>query len=182
MINKKLGKNIIAVKGESTDRWIRLLLQAGCQPLISGRWDSRRVARHGFRLKLSSAPTDKDSTARVWIESFIYRKIMGKKQSSPSTSRISRRTGIDRRWIPSGDHHPERRSGKDRRSRQDRPFLAPLDANDRSGHPLSLPGTPLLALLPAENHSDGADAGMDSRRTSLTPDHEDPSDEPIENL
>ena len=41
----------------------------------------------------------------------------------------SRRTGIDRRWIPSNDHHPERRRRKDRRTIRNRSFLEPLEPN-----------------------------------------------------
>jgi hypothetical protein len=56
---------------------------------------------------------------------------MGNKPSKPSTPLISRRTGIDRRWITSIGYHPERRSGKDRRLTQYRPFLTPIDSKDQ---------------------------------------------------
>ena len=42
---------------------------------------------------------------------------------------ISRRTGLDRRWIPSTDHHPERRRSRDRRTIRNRSFLEPLELN-----------------------------------------------------
>ena len=42
----------------------------------------------------------------------------------------SRRTGLDRRWIPSKDHHPERRRGGDRRAVQQRSFSDPLVLDD----------------------------------------------------
>jgi hypothetical protein len=42
---------------------------------------------------------------------------------------ISRRTGLDRRWIPSKDHHPERRRSRDRRTIRNRSFLEPLESN-----------------------------------------------------
>jgi len=37
-----------------------------------------------------------------------------------------RRAGFDRRWIPSKNHHPERRRGGDRRAVQKRSFSEPL--------------------------------------------------------
>ena len=52
---------------------------------------------------------------------------MGERANAPKSDLESRRTGIDRRWIPSENHQPERRGGKDRRSDPKRPFLAPLD-------------------------------------------------------
>ena len=53
-------------------------------------------------------------------------------QSSNSKNRIaaSRRTGIDRRWIPSAGHTPERRRGEDRRKPDRQPFLKSFDDND----------------------------------------------------
>jgi hypothetical protein len=45
---------------------------------------------------------------------------MNKDQTNRPTALISRRTGIDRRWIPSSGHHPERRRNTDRRSVRDR--------------------------------------------------------------
>jgi len=47
-----------------------------------------------------------------------------------------RRTGLDRRWIPSGNHHPERRRGGDRRAVKQRSFSDPLvlDAPEKPGH------------------------------------------------
>ncbi len=42
---------------------------------------------------------------------------------------ISRRTGLDRRWIPSKGHHPERRRSRDRRTIRNRSFLEPLERN-----------------------------------------------------
>ena len=43
---------------------------------------------------------------------------------------ISRRTGIDRRWIPSKGHQPERRRGGDRRADRKRTFNQQLVAGD----------------------------------------------------
>jgi hypothetical protein len=45
-------------------------------------------------------------------------------QSPPVT--ISRRTGLDRRWITSAGHQPERRRGGDRRTQKKRSFTEPL--------------------------------------------------------
>ena len=42
----------------------------------------------------------------------------------------SRRTGLDRRWIPSTNHHPERRRGEDRRSVRKRSFTDPFESDD----------------------------------------------------
>lgn len=53
-------------------------------------------------------------------------------RGTPQASLISRRTGIDRRWIISKNHHPERRSGKDRRSRQRHDFLPPIEQEDEN--------------------------------------------------
>lgn len=52
----------------------------------------------------------------------------------PSRS-TSRRAGMDRRWIQSADHQPERRRGMDRRTTKERAFLEPLEPNaaDDSG-------------------------------------------------
>ena len=49
-------------------------------------------------------------------------------KNKPS-KKISRRAGIDRRWIPSTDHHPERRRSRDRRTIRNRSFLEPLELN-----------------------------------------------------
>lgn len=45
-----------------------------------------------------------------------------KKPSNP----ITRRTGLDRRWIPAENHQPERRRSKDRRTIINRSFLEPF--------------------------------------------------------
>ena len=68
---------------------------------------------------------------RVWIETCINRTVMGKKQTEPTTPLISRRTGIDRRWITTIKYYPERRSGKDRRLTHHRSFLAPIDSEEQ---------------------------------------------------
>ena len=48
-----------------------------------------------------------------------------KKSDNP----VSRRTGLDRRWIPSANHQPERRRRRDRRAIRNRSFLEPIDLN-----------------------------------------------------
>mgnify|MGYP001039386809 CR=1 FL=1 len=66
-------------------------------------------------------------------------------KQTPPTS-VSRRTGLDRRWIPSPDHQPERRSGVDRRQSQQQPpdsdsesEASPADASAGKPHLLRLP-------------------------------------------
>jgi len=49
-------------------------------------------------------------------------------RNKPS-KRISRRTGLDRRWIPSVNHQPERRRSRDRRTIRHRSFLEPIELN-----------------------------------------------------
>lgn len=95
---------------------------------------------------------------RVWIELRINRKIMPKKQAKTSTPFISRRTGIDRRWITSIGHQPERRSGKDRRSTQHRSFLAPIESNDQNTKQTLFGDAPFNAISPEANASDGVDS------------------------
>lgn len=46
------------------------------------------------------------------------------KPRNPTT----RRTGLDRRWIPSADHQPERRRSRDRRTIRNRTFLEPFES------------------------------------------------------
>jgi hypothetical protein len=46
------------------------------------------------------------------------------KPSNPTT----RRTGLDRRWIPSANHQPERRRSKERRTIRNRSFLEPFES------------------------------------------------------
>ncbi len=54
---------------------------------------------------------------------------MKEAQTSKPTGVIARRTGLDRRWIASGKHHPERRRCRDRRAIRKRSFLEPLELN-----------------------------------------------------
>ena len=52
---------------------------------------------------------------------------MNKKQISNPHTLISRRTGLDRRWIHSAGHHPERRRRGDRRTIRRRSLSEPLE-------------------------------------------------------
>ena len=58
------------------------------------------------------------------------RMTMKQKAISQASPSISRRTGLDRRWISSTDHRPERRRGGDRRAIQKRSFSEPLAVVD----------------------------------------------------
>lgn len=52
--------------------------------------------------------------------------VMKNKATDQPSELISRRTGIDRRWIPCVNHQPERRRGKDRRHIRKRSLTDPL--------------------------------------------------------
>ncbi|MBC2711766.1 MAG: hypothetical protein HGJ94_12500 [Desulfosarcina sp.] len=54
---------------------------------------------------------------------------MNQDQTRKPTTLISRRTGLDRRWIPSADRQLERRCGRDRRTIRKRSFSEPLALN-----------------------------------------------------
>jgi hypothetical protein len=47
---------------------------------------------------------------------------------------VSRRTGLDRRWIHSANHQPERRRSRDRRTTRKRSYLEPLDLKGGGGN------------------------------------------------
>ena len=49
------------------------------------------------------------------------------KKNKPSNA-ITRRTGLDRRWIPAENHQPERRRSRDRRTIRNRSFLEPFES------------------------------------------------------
>ncbi len=49
------------------------------------------------------------------------------KKNKPGNS-ITRRTGLDRRWIPAENHQPERRRSRDRRTIRNRSFLEPFES------------------------------------------------------
>jgi len=59
--------------------------------------------------------------------------------ASPAPA-VSRRTGIDRRWIPSDNHQPERRGGADRRAKRKRSFTDPLVSDDSEKKAANLSG------------------------------------------
>ena len=63
--------------------------------------------------------------AKLWRGSTRTGSKMKKnKPSNPTT----RRTGLDRRWIPSANHQPERRRRRDRRTIRNRSFLEPFES------------------------------------------------------
>ena len=94
---------------------------------------------------------------------------MGERANAPKSDLKSRRTGIDRRWIPSENHQPERRGGTDRRSGPKRPFLVPLD-DDRPN--ADAPAPPAAA----GDVSDRADTAPAFPLVRRWPSGQDPSD------
>ena len=72
-------------------------------------------------------------------------------QSSPS---ISRRTGLDRRWISSTDHRPERRRGGDRRAIHKRSFSEPLAVVDAPESKVPFPDIDPDSKNAEPDHSD----------------------------
>lgn len=74
-------------------------------------------------------------------------------QSSPS---ISRRTGLDRRWISSADHRPERRRGGDRRAIRKRSFSEPLAVVDARENKVPFPDIDPDPKNAETGHSDAA--------------------------
>jgi hypothetical protein len=112
-----------------------------------------------------------------WMKSRINRKTMVNKQTKTSNSINSRRTGLDRRWIPSIDHQPERRSGKDRRSIQNRSFLEPIESPDQKGHQFPFPAIHGNAVSPGANDSIGAISEKNLSQTPETVGVDDVSDD-----
>lgn len=66
---------------------------------------------------------------------------------------ISRRTGLDRRWIPSKDHCPDRRRSNDRRKIKNRSFLEPIETNDTAENRKRLPEIDYPADPPEEENA-----------------------------
>ncbi len=69
-------------------------------------------------------------------------------KQAPPTS-VSRRTGLDRRWIPSPDHQPERRSGVDRRQSQKQTPEPDSESEPEASPADASAGKPRLLRLPA---------------------------------
>lgn len=67
-------------------------------------------------------------------EHFLSSAKTNPNRNRATTPAETRRTGIDRRWIPSQDHQPERRRGKDRRANRTRSFTDPLVVNETEKH------------------------------------------------
>lgn len=63
-----------------------------------------------------------------------------KPKQTPPTS-VSRRTGLDRRWIASPDHQPERRSGVDRRHSRPQTLDTVLETESAEPSRQSSPGS-----------------------------------------
>lgn len=68
-------------------------------------------------------------------------------------TRVTRRTGLDRRWIQSTDHQPERRHGGDRRTIRQRSLSQPLGSNDPQAGDGSLAGIAPIPRPPEANCS-----------------------------
>lgn len=67
---------------------------------------------------------------------------------------ITRRTGIDRRWIHSANHQPERRRNRDRRTVRTRSFLESFEANGVAENTEPFPEIDIQASRPDENLAD----------------------------
>jgi len=67
---------------------------------------------------------------------------------------ISRRTGLDRRWIPSANHQPERRRSRDRRTIRNRSFLEPFESKDAPENRTLFPEISIQAGRQEANHTD----------------------------
>ena len=78
---------------------------------------------------------------------------MNKDQTNKPTTLISRRTGLDRRWIPSADHQPERRRGSGRRTIRKRSFLEPIALDGPEESSVPFPEIDPGAKTPVANHS-----------------------------
>lgn len=71
------------------------------------------------------------------------------KPSNPNT----RRTGLDRRWIPSANHQPERRRSRDRRTIRNRSFLEPLASKGVAENSELFPEINILTSQPEAKHA-----------------------------
>lgn len=94
---------------------------------------------------------------------------MTKEPIDKPTIVTSRRTGIDRRWIPSADHQPERRRGSERRKTRKRSFLEPLDANGSTVSPAPFPEITPNIEKDDEKQAGVVDAGQDFWRLLEAP-------------
>jgi hypothetical protein len=93
------------------------------------------------------------------------------KADNPTT----RRTGLDRRWIPSANHQPERRRSTDRRTIRNRSFLEPFaskgeEADNELFPEINLQTSPPEAKRPAlpldDNRRSGPREAVFKRITS----------------
>jgi hypothetical protein len=68
--------------------------------------------------------------------------MMNDNQTNTPNTMNTRRTGLDRRWISSSGHQPERRRGKDRRSAGKRAFAGFPQLNGAGESRERFPGNP----------------------------------------
>jgi len=73
-------------------------------------------------------------------EQLLSKDKINPRPNEPTAPAVSRRTGIDRRWIPSQNYQPERRGGKDRRATRKRSFTDVLVLNEPEKKVVSPPG------------------------------------------
>ena len=71
------------------------------------------------------------------------------KPSNPNT----RRTGLDRRWIPSANHQPERRRRMDRRTIRNRSFQEPFESKGVEGNSEPFPEINIQTSQPEVKHA-----------------------------
>ncbi len=71
------------------------------------------------------------------------------KTSNPNT----RRTGLDRRWISSASHQPERRRSRDRRTIRNRSFLEPFESNVEEENSELFPEINIQTSQPEAKHT-----------------------------
>ena len=77
---------------------------------------------------------------------------MNDDQTNTPTSRNTRRTGLDRRWISSSGHQPERRRGEDRRSTGKRAFAGFPRLSGEGDSRARFPGSPFEIKEPGEKN------------------------------
>lgn len=71
------------------------------------------------------------------------------KPRNPTT----RRTGLDRRWIPSANHQPERRRSTERRTIRNRSFLEPFESKGEGENSELFPEIKVQTSRPEAKHT-----------------------------
>ncbi|WP_372682512.1 hypothetical protein [Desulfosarcina sp.] len=90
----------------------------------------------------------------------------------------TRRTGLDRRWIPAENHQPERRRRADRRTIRNRSFLDPFEStgveeNSELFPEINIPaGQPEAKLLALPFDEEGSSEPQDAVFKRITSDDE----------